>query len=121
MCSELGQVYSVYASVSEFYFYLVILKQQEEEEREVLWSCFMDDNFHNFLSDREGGEGGQWALHCGLSGGSYLSCVAYLWRAHLRVEIYTLKSLHIIENSNKMMKVKTKQTNICHLLQLILD
>ena len=35
--------------------------------------------------------------------------MANLWRAHLRVEIYTLKSWHIIENSNKMMKVKTKQ------------
>ena len=77
MCSELGQVFSFYNSVSEFYFYFVILKQQEEEEeeREVLWSCFMDDNFHNFLSDREGGEGGQWALHCGLSGG----LICHVW------------------------------------------
>ena len=37
------------------------------------------------------------------------TCVANLWRAHLRFEIYTLKSWHIIENSNKMMKVKTKR------------
>ena len=35
--------------------------------------------------------------------------VANLWRDHLRFEIYTLKSWHINENSNKMMKVKTKQ------------
>ena len=35
--------------------------------------------------------------------------VANLRRAHSRVEIYTLKSGHIIENFNKMMKVKSKQ------------
>ena len=40
------------------------------------------------------------------------TCVANLWRAHLRVEIYTLKSWHIIEYLNKIKWWNSKQNNI---------